>query len=52
MSSYTAVYEKRLTQNLRHYTSIRQRIKRRIERILSDPYTNTELLGDASGYSK
>ncbi|OQY49964.1 MAG: hypothetical protein DRR08_33710 [Candidatus Parabeggiatoa sp. nov. 2] len=49
MSNYTAVYEERFTQNLRSYTSIRQRIKRRIERILCDPYANTELLGDASG---
>jgi hypothetical protein len=38
-----------IKQNLRRYTSLPQRIKRRIERILSNPYTNTEALGDASG---
>ena len=49
VSNYTAVYEERFNQNLRRYTSLRQRIKRRIERILSNPYINTEALGDASG---
>ncbi len=49
MSSYTAAYEERFTQNLHRYSSIRPRIKRRIERILCNPYVNTELLGDASG---
>ena len=28
---------------------IRQALKRRIERILGDPYHNTEFLGDATG---
>jgi hypothetical protein len=41
VNNYTAVYEERFTQNLRRYTSLRQRIKRRIERILSDPYINS-----------
>ncbi len=49
MSDYSAVYEERFTRNLRRYASLRQRIKRRIERTLSDPYANTELLGDVSG---
>ena len=49
VSNYTAVYEERFHQNLRRYTSQHQRIKRRIERILSHPYINTEALGDASG---
>ncbi len=49
MNNYTAVFEKQFTLNLRRYTSLRQRIKRRIERILSDPYINTEALADASG---
>ncbi|MBN1936795.1 MAG: hypothetical protein JW934_19195 [Anaerolineae bacterium] len=35
--------------NLRRYASLRQRIKQRIERLLADPYTNTELLADVSG---
>ncbi|QTA84069.1 type II toxin-antitoxin system RelE family toxin [Desulfonema magnum] len=49
MSNYEAVYEKRFVRNLRRYSSLRQKIKRRVERILSDPYMNTEPLADASG---
>ncbi len=48
MSDYRAVYEERFTRNLRRYASLRQRFKRRIERVLFDPYANTEFLGDAS----
>ena len=49
MSDYEAVYEELFTRNLRRYSSIRQPIKRRIDRVLTDPYHNTEFLGDASG---
>jgi len=49
VSNYTAFYEEQFTRNLQRYRSIRQRIKRRIERILSNPYANTEILGDATG---
>lgn len=49
MSDYEAVYEELFTQNLRRYSSIRQQIKRRIDRVLTAPYHNTEFLGDASG---
>ena len=49
MSNYEAVYEDRFVRNLRRYSSIRQNIKRRIERIQTDPYQNTEALADASG---
>ncbi len=49
MSDYEAVYEELFTRNLRRYSSIRQPIKRRIDRILTDPYHNTEFLSDASG---
>jgi len=49
VSNYEAVYEDRFVRNLRRYSSIRQNIKRRIERILNDPYQNTEALTDASG---
>ncbi len=49
MSKYEAVYEKQFSQNLRRYSSIRQSIKRRVERVLSDPYLNTEFLSDPSG---
>ncbi len=49
MDEYSAVYEKQFVRNLRRYASLRQRIKRRVERILVEPYVNTELLSDASG---
>lgn len=49
MSNYDGVYEDRFLRNLRRYSSIRQSVKRRIERILDNPYHNTEFLGDASG---
>ncbi len=46
MSNYSAKYEKQFTQNLRRYASLRQRIKRSVERVLSAPY-NSEFLGAA-----
>lgn len=49
MSDYEAVYEELFMRNLRRYSSIRQQIKRRIDRVLTAPYHNTEFLGDASG---
>ena len=49
MSNYEAIYEKRFVRNLARYASIRVRIKRRVEKILEDPYHNTEFLGDATG---
>jgi mRNA-degrading endonuclease RelE of RelBE toxin-antitoxin system len=49
MNKYHPVYEEQFFKNLRRYAALRQRIKKRVERILSDPYTATELLGDAAG---
>lgn len=49
MSSYQAVYTERFVENLRRYSAIRQQIQRRVERVLVDPYANTEFLVDASG---
>ncbi len=49
MSNYEAVYEQKFVSNLKHYSSLRKNIRRRIERVLSDPFQNTELLTDASG---
>jgi len=49
VSNYEAVYEKRFVRNLKHYLSLQNRIKRRCEQVMSDPYTNTEFLGDVSG---
>ncbi len=49
MSDYEAAYEERFVSNLRRYSSIRKNIKRCVERVLSDPYQNTEALVDISG---
>ena len=49
MSDYEAVYERRFSRNLRKYSSVRHAIRRRIERVLTDPYYNTELLRDIDG---
>ena len=48
MNNYEAVYEKLFARNLRRYSSVQRSIKRRVERVLIDPYYNTETLGDAS----
>lgn len=49
MSDYEAVYEERFVKNLRRYSSMREPIKKRIERVIKNPYHNTEFLGDVSG---
>lgn len=49
VSNYNAVYEKLFVKNLDRYKSLKKQIKSRIERILQNPYVNTEFLADASG---
>ncbi|MBU1172736.1 MAG: hypothetical protein KKD44_24520 [Proteobacteria bacterium] len=49
MSDYEAVYEEQFVKNLRRYSSMRQSIKKRVDRVLKNPYHNTEFLGDVSG---
>ena len=49
MSNYSAMYEEQFKINLRRYASLRENIKKRVERVLSNPYFNTEPLGDESG---
>lgn len=49
MSDYQAVYEKQFVKNLARYGSLHRQIRRCIERVLEDPYTQTEFLGDVSG---
>ena len=44
MSDYEAAYEERFVRNLRRYISIRQNIKRRVERVLSNPYQKPKTL--------
>ncbi|MGM0418296.1 MAG: hypothetical protein ACQEQS_06210 [Thermodesulfobacteriota bacterium] len=48
MSNYKAVYEDLFLKNLKRYSSIRQAIKRRVERVLTNPYHNSEFLGDVT----
>jgi mRNA-degrading endonuclease RelE of RelBE toxin-antitoxin system len=49
VSDYADVYEAQFVENLRLYSAVRKQVKRRIERILENPYENTEFLGDISG---
>ena len=49
MSDYQAVYEQRFVENLKRYTGIKDKVNRRVKRVLRDPYANTELLVDISG---
>ena len=46
---YRAFYEDRFVRNLARYSSLRQRIQRKVEQILTDPYDRTERLGWVSG---
>lgn len=41
---YEAVFEERFVRNLRRYAGIRQRVKRRSDRVITDPYANTSEL--------
>lgn len=49
MSEYQGVFEDLFLMNLGRYASLKKSIKRRVDRILADPYLNTELLSDVSG---
>ncbi|MDE0483706.1 MAG: hypothetical protein OXI67_14080 [Candidatus Poribacteria bacterium] len=49
MNNYQVVYEDRFSRNLTRYSNLRQRIRRKIEQILADPYDRTERLGRVSG---
>jgi len=43
---YEAIYEKQFMRNLRRYSSLKGRIKSRVEKIIDTPYYNTEALAD------
>ena len=45
MDKYQAIYESRFVRNLARYSNLRQRIQRRVEQILENPYARTERLG-------
>ena len=49
MSEYQVKYEHRFVENLKHYASLKSRIKKKVERIIDNPYFNTEPLIDLSG---
>jgi len=49
MDKYQAIYEDRFVRNLARYSNLRQRIQRRVEQILEEPYERTERLGRVSG---
>jgi len=49
VSDYQAVYEDLFVKNLRRYSSIKKLAKKKINRILKNPYHNTEFLGDPTG---
>ena len=49
MNDYQGVFEKSFVRNFHRYASIRKQIQRRVDHVLSDPYFNTELLGDRTG---
>lgn len=49
MTVYQTVYEELFVNNLRRYASQRDRIKKRIDRLVENPYANSEYLSDASG---
>ncbi len=48
VSNYRGVYEEKFRQNLQRYAAVRHRINRRVDRVLSDPYANSELLAETS----
>jgi mRNA-degrading endonuclease YafQ of YafQ-DinJ toxin-antitoxin module len=49
VSDYQAVYEDLFVKNLRKYSSMKKSAKNKINRLLEDPYHNTEFLGDHRG---
>ncbi len=49
MSEYGGVYEEQFRRNLQRYASLSSQIKRRVDRILANPYAGTEILSDVGG---
>ena len=49
MNEHQAIYEERFVHNLARYSSLRQRIRRRVEQIINDPYSRTERLRQVHG---
>lgn len=49
MTEYVALYEQKFVENLKRYASMKKRIKQRVDKIIQDPYVNTEPLTNATG---
>jgi len=49
MNDYGAKYENKFFRKLKRYASIRQQIKRCVDRVITKPYSQTEFLGDVRG---
>ena len=49
MTTYQAKYTPLFEKNLKRYHSMRQQIRRKISRVLQDPYASTERLGKVPG---
>jgi len=49
VTNYQAVYEDLFVKNLRKYSSIKKSVKTKINRLLKNPYQNTEFLADHRG---
>lgn len=47
MNEYNPIFEDTFVRNLRRYAAIRKQIQRRVDRVIADPYQNTESLADA-----
>ena len=48
MNDYEAVYEELFVKNLKRYASLKKQIRRCVDRVLLDPYYNTEQLVDSA----
>ena len=46
MSKYTPVFENAFATNFIRYSAMRRQTQRRVDRIIADPYHNTEALTD------
>lgn len=46
MNKFGAVYEKLFVSNLKKYSSLKDRIRKKAEKLLENPYYNTEALAD------
>jgi mRNA-degrading endonuclease RelE of RelBE toxin-antitoxin system len=48
VNSYEAIYEELFARNLQKHSSLKAQIRKKVERLLENPYHNTETLANAS----